>query len=256
MNIVVLASGTTALTVRALRQSLRQPWTEIGNLLIPVFFFLISIGGLSTVARQAFHVEDYGGFSLPVAVLQCVAGVASISGIAVVTDIEKGYFDKLLITPMPRLALVLSRMFVDAIRSGFFVFLILIFGLLMGADIQSGFRGFIAILALGMLFGLAYSGIGIGVALLTGNAQTAQVGFLLFFPLMFLAPTFVPRELFEPWMQALASLNPVTYMIEGLRELVLMGWNTESLLKAFSAITGFAIFTTSFSIWALQARLK
>ena len=87
------------LAARTIRESLRQPGVEVTNIFIPLFFLAVSTAAIGQVAGRAFGVDNYLGFQLPVAVLQAVAGSSSASGIAMVTDMERGYFDKLLLTP-------------------------------------------------------------------------------------------------------------------------------------------------------------
>ncbi len=251
-----LAVGSYQLCWRALRETIRQPGVEVSNLFIPLFFFFVTVGAISNVAGPAFGVENYEGFQLPVAVLQCVAGSASVSGIALIRDIESGYFDKLLLTPSPRLAIVLGRLFADAIRAIAFTAVILVVVSLVGAGMEAGPFGYAVILALAGLFGLAYSGIGATIALRTGNAQAAQAGFLLFFPLLFLSPAFAPKEVFDPWMEFLASINPVTYLLEGMRTLVLEGWQWDNLAGAVGAVLGLGVVTVALSLWALRARTR
>jgi ABC-2 type transport system permease protein len=97
---------TWYLMLRALRESIRQPGVEIGNIFIPLFFFAITVGAIGEVAGKAFGVDNYVGFQMPVAILQGVAGAAGAAGLGMTTDIERGYFDKLLLTPSPRISLV------------------------------------------------------------------------------------------------------------------------------------------------------
>src|SRR5207248_6726046 len=92
-------TNTYYLMIRALRESSRQPAIEVGNIFIPMFFFAITVGAIGEVAGRAFGVTNYVGFQMPVAILQGVAGSAGNAGIGTVTDIERGYFDKLLLTP-------------------------------------------------------------------------------------------------------------------------------------------------------------
>ncbi len=241
---------------RAVRETLRQPGVEAGNLFIPLFFFFVTVGAIGRVAGQAFGVVDYKSFEVPVAILQGVAGAASSSGIAVVTDIERGYFDKLLLTPAPRLAIVWGRLLADAARSAFFVAVILLVTAIAGAHMAAGPGGYAAILLLGALFGAAYSGIGLAIGLRTGSAQAAQAGFLLFFPLLFLSPAFAPRDVFQGWLYALATINPVTYMLEGMRALMLSGWDWGQVDGAVLAVVGLGAVTTVFSVLALRTRTR
>ena len=228
--------ATYHLMLRSLRETIRQPAVEVGNLFIPVFFFFVTVGAIGGATARAFGVDNYEGFQLPVAILQGVAGASSSSGLGMTMDIERGYFDKLLLTPAPRLALVLGRLAADAVRVMVLTVVILAVGLIAG------------------VFGLAYSGIGLAIALRTGSAQAAQLGFLVFFPLIFLSPALAPKEVFSGWLEFLATINPVTYIVEGTRSLVLDGWDAAALAYAVLAIVGFGAVTLSPTLMALRTR--
>jgi len=244
--------ATYHLMVRCLRETIRQPAIEIGNLFIPLFFFFVTVGAIGQVTGRAFGVNNYEGFQLPVAILQGVAGASSSSGLGMTTDIERGYFDKLLLSPAPRLALVLGRLVADGVRVMVLTAVILTVGLIAGAGMESGPAGFVVIVLLAGLFGMAYSGIGLSIALRTGSAQAAQLGFLLFFPLIFISPALAPKEVFSGWLEFLATFNPVTYIVEGTRSLVLEGWDWAALGYALLAIAGFAAVTLSLTLAALR----
>jgi ABC-2 type transport system permease protein len=245
---------TWHLTVRALRETVRQPAIEITNIFIPMFFFAVTVGAIGSSAARAFGISNYTGFQMPVAVLQAVAGAAGTAGLATVTDIERGYFDKLLLTPAPRMSIALGRLASDGIRTVALSLLITVAGLISGSGMATGVAGIIVLLLMSGAFGLAYGGIGLAIALRTGSAQAAQVGFLLFFPLLFLSPAFAPKEFFAPWLEFLATINPVTYIIQGMRDLVLNGWDPKSLALAFASIAGLAAFTMSLVVWGLRGR--
>jgi ABC-2 type transport system permease protein len=242
------------LMLRGLRESIRQPAIEIGNIFIPMFFFAVTVGAISGVAGRAFGVTNYVGFQMPVAILQGVAGAAGAGGLSLTTDIERGYFDKLLLTPAPRISLVFGRLAADGVRVMAIALLILVTGLVAGSGIATGVGGALLLLVMAGLFGIAYSGIGIAIALKTGSPQAAQLGFLLFFPLLFLSPAFAPKDVFSGWLEFLATINPVTYLLEGMRDLVLSGWDAASLAGAFASIIGIAAFTLTLSLLALRGR--
>jgi ABC-2 type transport system permease protein len=242
------------LMLRALRESLRQPAVEITNIFIPMFFFAVTVGAIGGVASRAFGVTNFVGFQMPVAILQAVAGTAGMAGLGTVTDIERGYFDKLMVTPAPRLSLVMGRLAADSVRAMILTVLIVVAGLLAGAGMEAGPAGALVIIALAGLFGLAYSGIGMAIALRTGSAQAAQAGFLIFFPLLFLSPALAPKEVFSDWLKVLATINPVTYVLQGMRDLILEGWDWQSLAGALGSIAGLAAFTLSLTLLALRGR--
>lgn len=248
------AADTWALMVRALREATRQPVIEVGNIFIPMFFFAVTVGAIGNVAGRAFGIDNYTGFQMPVAVLQAVAGASGTAGLGMVTDIERGYFDKLMLTPAPRISLALGRLAADGVRTMVLATIIAVAGIIAGSGMETGVAGFLVLLLISGLFGLAYSGIGVAIALKTGSNQAAQIGFLLFFPLLFLSPAFAPKEFFADWLEFLATINPVTYILQGMRDLVLTGWDAPSLLAALASIGGLAAFTMTLVLLALRSR--
>lgn len=247
-------STTLLLVRRALRESLRQPANEIGNAFIPLFFYAVTIGAVGNVAAEAFGVTDYKGFQLPVALLQGAAGVAGGAGLALTQDIQSGYFEKLMLTSTPRFAIVLGRMIADAVKAFLLSILIIALALVVGSGFETGPVGMVVLLVASAAFALAYSGIGVAIALKTGSPQAAQAGFLIFFPLLFLAPTFAPIEVFQTWLEVVARANPVTYLLEGMRALVTGGWEWDSLAKGAGAIAGIAAVTFTLTSAALRGR--
>ena len=249
-----IAIDTYHLMLRGLREAVRQPVIEATNIFIPIFFFAVTVGAIGSVAGRAFGVTNFLGFQMPVAILQAVAGVAGSAGLATVTDIERGYFDKLLLTPTPRLSLVLGRLASDSARAMFMTLIIIIGGLAAGSGMAAGPLGVIVILIMAGTFGLSYSGFGLAIALRTGSAQAAQASFLVFFPLLFLSPAFAPKEIFANWLEFLATINPVTYVLQGMRHLILDGWDAGSLAAAFGSIAGLGALTLTMVFSALRYR--
>ena len=249
------ARASYFLMMRSLRESIRQPAVEAANIFIPIFFFAVTVGAVGNVAARAFGVSNYLAFQMPVAILQAVAGTSGSAGLGTVQDIERGYFDKLLLTPAPRVALVLGRLGADAVRAMFLTLLIVGGGFAVGSGMASGPVGFVALIALAGLFGLGYSGIGMAIALRTGSAQAAQAGFLVFFPLLFLSPAFAPKEVFAGWLEFLATINPVTYVLQGMRSLIIDGWDLGSIAAMLAAIAGIAVFTLTLTMMALRSRV-
>jgi ABC-2 type transport system permease protein len=253
---IALARPAYYLTIRALRESIRQPAYELSNIFIPMFFFAVTVGAIGGVAARAFDVANFTGFQMPVAILQAVAGTAGWAGLGTVTDIERGYFDKLMLTPAPRLSLVVGRLAADGVRATALTALVVVVGMIFGSGMAAGVAGFVALLVLAGLFGVAYSGIGMAIALKTGSAQAAQTGFLLFFPLLFLSPALAPKEVFSDWLQFLATINPVTYILEGMRHLILYGWDWGAVGGALASIMGLGVFTMSLTLAALRGRTR
>jgi ABC-2 type transport system permease protein len=207
---------------RAVREITRLPEATIPTLFIPLFFLVVNIGQVSKTFPSStpfLRGESYVAFQLPVSLMFAVA--TATSGLALVTEIDLGYFDKLLVAPIRRSSIIFGRLTADLVRGILASALVLLVGIALGASIRTGVVGAIVIVLLSALFGVAYAGFGILVALRTRNVQATQSSFLLFFPLLFLTPNFVPFDRLSPLMETLARINPVSYVIVGLRSLII-----------------------------------
>jgi ABC-2 type transport system permease protein len=222
---------------------------------IPLFFFAVTVGAIGRLSDSC-QVENFTAFQMPVAVLQGVAGVAGSAGLGMTQDIQRGYFDKLRLTPSPRASLVLGRMAGDGVRAMALTAFIVVIGLLFGTGMAAGAAGAAVIVAMGGAFGLVYSGIGMAIALRTGSPQAAQAGFLLFFPLLFLSESFVPKEFYAGWLEFAATINPVTYVLRGMRELALEGWDWAAVGRAALSIGGMGVVTLSLAAMAARGRMR
>jgi ABC-2 type transport system permease protein len=234
---------------RAAREVVRMPEATIPTLFIPLFFLVVNIGQVSRTFPSStpfLHGEGYVAFQLPVSLMFAVA--TATSGLALVTDIELGYFDKLLVAPVRRSSLILGRLMADLVRGTAASALVLLVGIALGASVRSGVPGAIVIVLLSALFGVAYAGFGILIALRTRTVQATQSSFLLFFPLLFLTPNFVPFDRLSSLMETLARINPISYVIVGLRGLIIDGWNPGQLAVCVGVILGLGVILTGLSL--------
>ena len=179
------------------------------------------------------------------------AVATATTGLALVTEIDNGYFDKLLVAPIRRTSIIVGRLAADLVRGIAACIVVLIAGIAFGVHVEAGILGAIVLVLLAAAFGVAYAGFGILVALKTRNVQATNTSFLLFFPLLFLSPNFVPFELLTPVMETLARINPVSYVIVGLRSLILEGWVWEDLLAAVAVIVVMTVVLIGLSLRAI-----
>jgi ABC-2 type transport system permease protein len=173
-----------------------------------------------------------------------------------VLDIQNGYFDRLLLTPVRRLAILVGLMLADVAIACALMVPILGLALGLGVRIESGPVGAVAFLLLGCAWSLAFAGFGYAIALKTGNPAAVNSSFLLFFPFLFLTSSYVPRDQLSGWLDTVAGWNPVTYLLQGLRSLALSGWHWDDLGKAALALL--VVFLVSFSLCfaALRSRVN
>jgi ABC-2 type transport system permease protein len=238
---------------RAVREVLRLPEATIPTLFIPLFFLAVNVGQVSRTfppSTPFLHGQGYIGFQLPVSLMFAVC--TATSGLALVTDIDLGYFDKLLVAPIRRSSIIIGRLAADMVRGVAVGTLVLLVALALGARMHSGVLGALALIVLAALWGVACAGISMLIALHTRNVQATSASFLIFFPLLFLTPNFVPFGLLTPVMETLARINPVSYVIEGLRSLVLEGWVLSKLAICLGVILLTGLVLIGLSVRAIK----
>ena len=242
-----------AVANRSLRQLPRDMASIIPALFVPLFFYAVTIGALTGIADFSAIEIDYKAFQLPVAIITTVTGLSRAA--ALVTDIKDGYFDRLLLTPVNRVSLLLGLMVAD-----FVVFIALCvpvvsLGLIVGVDFPTGPLGVLLFIFIGTLWGLMYTGFPYAIALRSGNPTAVNNSFLLFFPFVFLTTAWLPQENLSGWLSAIATWNPVTYMLEGMRSLF-VNWDGVALGKGLAAILGVGIVAQIFAFMALRGRVR
>ena len=246
-------SEVAAVAGRALRSIKRDPETVIPALMIPVFFFVVTIGALQDMAETIPGV-DFKAFQLPVAIMFAVTGISR--AIPLVTDIQTGYFDRLSLTPVNRLALLLGLMVADFALVVALTIPVVILGFAIGIRFETGLLGVLAFMLIGGIWGLVYTGFPYAIALKTGNPAAVNTSFLLFFPFMFLTTTFLPKEAMTGWMATVATYNPVTYVLDALRSLITVGWDGERLLYGFISISAIGLLSMTLAFMALSGRVR
>lgn len=246
-------SEVAAVAGRALRSIMRDTETVIPALIVPVFFLVVNIGALQDLAETIPGV-DFKAFQLPVAILFAVTGVSR--AITVVTDIQTGYFDRLSLTPVNRLALLLGLMVADFALVVALTIPVLILGFALGISFETGPLGMLAFILIGGLWGLVFTGFPYAIALKTGNPAAVNMSFLLFFPFMFLTTLFLPKEAMTGWMATIATYNPVTYLLDAMRSLISVGWDGQSLLYGFISIALVGLVSMTLALMALRGRVS
>jgi ABC-2 type transport system permease protein len=238
---------------RSVREILRYPEATIPVLFIPLFFLAVNIGQVSPTFPDTtpfLEGQGYVAFQLPVSLMFAVA--TATTGLALVTEIDSGYFDKLLVAPIRRTSLILGRLTADLVRGIAGSAVVLLVGIVIfGAHVESGPAGAVLVVLLAALFGVAYAGFGILVALTTRNVQATNTSFLLFFPLLFLTPNFVPFDRLSPLMETLARFNPVSYVIVGIRSLIIDGWVVDKILVCLGVILVMGVVLIGLSLRAI-----
>jgi len=246
-------SAVSLLARRAVREVVRMPEATIPTLFIPLFFLAVNIGQVSRTFPSStpfLHGQGYVAFQLPVSLMFAVA--TATTGLAIVTEIDVGYFDKLLVAPIARSSIILGRLAADFVRCLAAAFLVLMVGLAFGARVHAGIPGAVLLVVMSASFGTAYAGLAVLVALKTRNVQTTQASFIVFFPLLFLTPNFVPLDRLTSLMRTLAHINPVTYVLQSIRSLILRGWVLSDLWPGILVIILTGVVLTGLCVRAIE----
>jgi ABC-2 type transport system permease protein len=243
-----------AIAGRALRAVPRDPAAVVPPVLIALFFFVVNIATLQKLTGN--HAGfSYTAFEMATAILLGVTGVSRAP--ALVLDVQTQYLDRLLLTPVRRTAILLGHMAADVAVAAALTVPILVLGVVLGVRFQGGLLGAVVFVLLASLWSLAFAGFGYAIALKTGNPAAVNSTFLLFFPFLFLTSSYVPRSELSGWLNTVAGFNPVTYLLDGLRSLVLGdGWQWSQLAQAVAAITLVGVISMTMCFAALRGRVK
>ncbi len=231
-------SATLALGGRALREALRQPDALFMTMFIPIFFLVVNTGQAADIfpsdTTGFLEGQGYGAFQLPITLL--LAASFGMAALFLVEEIEGGYFDKLRAIPIPRYAIVFGRLAAELLKGIVLSSIIVLLALPFGIEIASGIPGFVLLVLLTSFWGVVYAGFMQLIALKTRSAAATNSGGLIFFPLLFLTPNFVPRDMLTEPMEVAASINPVTYLMEALRSLILTDLDWDKILPGFAVV--------------------
>jgi ABC-2 type transport system permease protein len=242
---------------RSVVRTVRQPIVIVPPLVFPLFLLAINASGLSAATRiPGFPTDSYLAFALAFPFMQGSIFATNTAGTNIAQDIGTGFFNRLSLTPMRGSSMLAGQlsgvMLVGTIQAVAF----LAAGLAAGAHIKSGPLGVLVLFALSLSICAAFGTIGLYVGLRTGSGEAVQGLFPLMFILLFLSSATLPRDLIgQDWYQAVATINPVSYLIEGMRSLIVTGWDAEALALGFGI--AWAIFAAGLvaSTFALRERL-
>ena len=246
-----------ALARRSVVRTLRQPAMVVPSILFPLILLSINSSGLeSATMLPGFPTDSYLQFALAITFVQGALFSAMSAGTNVATDIENGFMNRLALTPLRRVALMLGQLAGIVALGSIQALTFLIVGLVFGAGIAAGLAGAVVIVAFSLLLSLGFGCIGAFVALRAGNGEAVQGIFPLFFAALFLSSMALPRNLIEQdWFRTVADWNPVSYMLECIRSLMIDGWDGEALALGFACAGGVALIALVAAASALRTRM-
>jgi ABC-2 type transport system permease protein len=243
-------SQTLVLGERAIRELKRTPDALLPTLFIPIFFLVVNVGQAAKIfpagSTGFLEGQNYAAFQLPSSLL--LAASFGTSALFLVEEIENGYLDKLRAAPVKRYAISLGRLVAVVVQSLFITTVIVLLSLPFGIRLETGFLGFLLLLVLTAGWAAVFAGFMQIIALTTRSAAATNAGSLVFFPLLFLTPNFVPRDLLTPAMEVAATLNPVTYIVEAMRSLILEPFNWTAIGAGYLVVVVGLVITISLNV--------
>jgi ABC-2 type transport system permease protein len=251
------AAQAAQLARRSVVRTLRQPANVVAPLLFPLMLLAVNAGGLDSVEQlPGFPSESFLAFALAVPFIQGALFATMNAGTDLARDVQTGFLNRLALSPVRSTALLAGQLggvvLIGLVQAVFY----LAVGLAAGVRLESGVPGALVLLLLSALIALAFGSLGAFAALRTGSGEAVQGLFPVLFVGLFLSSMNLPRDLIEiDWFRSVATVNPVSYLIEGVRSLIIEGWNTQALALAFGFASVICVVGLVAASWALRERL-
>jgi ABC-2 type transport system permease protein len=255
---MTLGSQVLNLARRSVIRTIRQPANWITPLVFPLALMAVNTGGLDAATRlPGFPTDSFLAFFLAFPFIQGALFSTVNAGVDLARDIQTGFLNRLALTPMQSAALLVGHLGGVIVMGVVQAIWYLTVGLAIGVRIEAGILGTAVIFVLAVLIVIAFGSFGALAALRTGSTEAVHSLFPVFFVFLFISSMNLPRNLIETdWFQIAASLNPVSYLIEAIRSLVIEGWNEEALALGFAVSIGLAIIGLTLSSLSLRTRME
>jgi len=243
---------------RAVIRTARQPANVVFPLIFPMLLLAVNAGGLHSATKlPGFPTSSFLAFALAVPFVQGALLATINANVEFARDIQTGFLNRLALTPVRSLVLLFGQLggllTIALVQAVFY----LVVGLAFGVRLESGIAGAALLLVLEALIALAFAAIGSWAALRTGSTEAVQGLFPVFFVFLFLSSMNMPRNLIQTdWFRWVATVNPVSYLIEAVRSLVIEGWNWEALGLGFAVAIGMSVIGFALAAHALWNRLE
>ena len=256
MQIALLQAAT--LGRRAVVRTARQPANVVFPLIFPMLLLAVNTGGLKAETNlPGFPTNSFLAFALAVPFVQGALLATVNANVEFARDIQTGFLNRLALTPVRGLVLLVGQLggllTIALIQAVFY----LVVGVAFGVRLETGFGGAVLLLVLEAMIALAFASFGSWAALRTGSTEAVQGLFPVFFVFLFLSSMNIPRNLIETdWFRWVATINPVSYLIEAVRSLVIADWRWETIGLGFAVAAGMSVIGLALATHALIGRLE
>ena len=252
-----VAAQVAALARRSIVRTVRQPAAIAFPLIFPMLLLLVNAGGLKASTKlPGFPTDSFVAFALAVPFIQGALFSTMNAGTDLARDIQTGFLNQLSLTSMRGLALIAGQLagvvVLGVLQASFYITV----GLIVGVDFAAGALGILALLGFSVVVSTSFGALGAFLALRTGSGEAIQGLFPLLFVFLFLSSMNTPRNLIGvDWFRFVATANPVSYLIEAVRSLIITGWNGEALALGFGFAALIGIVSTTAATLSLKGRL-
>jgi ABC-2 type transport system permease protein len=242
---------------RSVVRTARQPANVVFPLVFPLLLLSVNATGLQSATQlPGFPTDSYFAFALAVPFMQGALFATMNAGTDLARDIQTGFLNRLALTPMRGVALLGGQlggvMAMTAVQAAVWIAT----GLIFGVHFAAGVGGIAVLFVFSLLIGLGFGALGAFLALRTGSGEAVQGMFPVFFVFLFISSMAMPRNLIEiDWFQTAATLNPVSYLIEAIRSLIIIGWDPEALALGFGVAILIAVVALALASVSLRTRL-
>jgi ABC-2 type transport system permease protein len=243
---------------RSVVRTARQPANVVFPLVFPLLLLAVNSSGLKSATHlPGFPTDSYLAFALAVPFIQGALFATMNAGTDLARDIQTGFLNRLALTPMRSIALLAGQlggvMVMTLVQAAVWIGA----GLLLGVHFAAGPLGIVVLFAFSLLVGLGFGALGAFLALRTGSGEAIQGMFPAFFVFLFISSMAMPRNLIQiDWFRTAATVNPVSYLLEGVRSLIIVGWDSEALALGFGIAVVLAAVAVTLATMALHTRLE
>lgn len=242
---------------RSVLQTFRRPQLAAPLLIFPTLLLAIQSAGVArAIELPGFpEVDSFLQFLLPAAMVQSALFGGNAAGIALAVDIEMGFTDRLLASPIPRFAIVAGRLAGTSVLGFLTALWFLAIGLAFGVPFAEGVPGVLLMIVLVTMSAFAFGTIGAALALRSGSASIVQGTFPLVFVVLFLSTAFFPEDLLVQPAKAVAKYNPLSFIVDAVRDPVISSFSATDLLAGLGGIALVGGLGTFLCVHALRHRV-
>ena len=252
-----LLEQTLAVGRRSVVRTSRQRALLIFPMIFPLILFAINGSALSAATHiPGFPTDNYRDFLIAMPFIQGAMFVSITAGVDLARDIESGFLNRLAMTPLRGEALLVGQLGGALVLGVIQSIVYLLVGLATGVTFVCGVGGALVLLVLSVLISFGFASLGGLLALRFGTGEAVQGIFPLLFVTLFLSSSSLPRNLIKAdWFREVATYNPISYLLESIRSLVITGWDAQALILGFGFATVLLVVSLAFSQTAMRSRL-